>query len=182
MTDSGLKAVYLRERPKLLRLMTARLGSQDEAEDILQELWIKLQTAALGPIGSPLAYLMRTANNLAIDRRRTEIWRTARETHWVDAQPTAAEHPDAAEAMIARERLAEVNAAIDALPERVGRVFRLYRLEGLAQKEIAREMGISLSLVEKLLQQAYRAIHDRGGRKNAAIANGPRLSSKEDSA
>jgi len=32
------------------------------------------------------------------------------------------------------------------------------------------------------LQQAYRAIHDRSGEKNAAIAKGPRLSSKEDSA
>jgi RNA polymerase sigma factor (sigma-70 family) len=180
MTDSGIQAVYLQERAKLLRLLVARLGNPDEAEDVLQELWVKLQHASLGPVASPLAYLFKTANNLAIDRRRSEIWRSVREANWVDVQPTAEELPEPVDALIARERLRHVEAAIAALPERAGRAFRLYRLDGMPQKEIARELGVSLSLVEKLLQQAYRCIHDAGRQTSAGPAVLQRLSSKED--
>ena len=44
------------------------------------------------------------------------------------------------------------------LGERVDRVFRRYRLEGVGQAAIAAELGISLSSVEKDLQKAYRAL------------------------
>ncbi|MEO9131589.1 MAG: RNA polymerase sigma factor, partial [Sphingomonas sp.] len=42
MTESGLKAVFLEERPMLMRLLIARLGSREEAEDALQDMWVKL--------------------------------------------------------------------------------------------------------------------------------------------
>ncbi|PZU06889.1 RNA polymerase sigma factor [Sphingomonas sp.] len=180
MTDSGIRAVYLQERAKLQRMLVARLGNQDEAEDVLQELWIKLQHGTFGPISSPLAYLFKTANNLAIDRRRSDLWRNVRETSWVEVQPGADELPSTTDAMIARERLAHVEAAIATLPERTARAFRLYRLDGMPQKEIARELGVSLSLVEKLLQQAYRCIHDAGRENIAGSQTQQRLSSKED--
>lgn len=180
MSGSGILAVYLQERAKLARLLVARLGNQEETEDILQELWLKLNSTSLGPIAEPRAYLFRMANNLAIDRRRNAAWRAAREAEWVGSQPNAGDLPDAAESLIARERLAHVQAAIAALPDREALAFRLYRLEGKPQKVIAAEMGISLSLVEKLLQHAYRAIHDAGRENDAGLRRRPRLVTKED--
>jgi RNA polymerase sigma factor (sigma-70 family) len=180
VSESGILAVYLQERKKLARLLVARLGSAEEAEDILQELWLKLNSTSLGPISGPTAYLFRMGNNLATDRRRSAAWRAVREAEWVQSQPDAAEWPDMADVLIARERLAHVQSAIARLPEREARAFRLYRVEGKPQKAIAAEMGISLSLVEKLLQQAYGAIHDAGRQAEAGPRRRPRLVIEED--
>lgn len=60
--------------------------------------------------------------------------------------------------LIARERLREVQSTLAALGPRVELVFRKCRLDGLGQAAIARELGVSLSSVEKDLQKAYRAL------------------------
>ena len=160
MNDSGLRSVFLTERPMLLRLLTARLGNRDDAEDVLQDLWLKLETLPSGPVAQPAAYLFRMANNLAFDRRRSAQRHATRDTEWLSVQTTPEEMPTMEDDLIARQRLRQVEAAIDALPERTARVFRLFRFEGRQQKAIAAELGLSLSSVEKLLQQGYRAIHD----------------------
>jgi DNA-directed RNA polymerase specialized sigma24 family protein len=49
---------------------------------------------------------------------------------------------------------------LDNLPERTAFAFRAVRIEGTPQKEIAAQMGISLSAVEKHLQRAYHAVID----------------------
>lgn len=182
LTESGLRAVFLRERPALRRFLVARLGNVDEAEDALQDAWLKLANAAIGPVADPEAYLFRLVHNVALDRRRSDLSRAVREAHWLEAQPGASERPDAEATLLARQRLHHVEAALAALPERVGRAFRMFRLEGIAQKEIAAELGVSLNVVEKLLQRAYRQIHDSGREENAAgPAPRQRLPSKEPS-
>jgi RNA polymerase sigma-70 factor (ECF subfamily) len=60
--------------------------------------------------------------------------------------------------LIARQRLREAEAVLAAQGQRVSQVFRRYRLDGVGQAEIARELGVSLSSVEKDLQKAYRAL------------------------
>ncbi|MEG3151522.1 sigma-70 family RNA polymerase sigma factor [Sphingomonas sp. ZT3P38] len=159
MSEGGLRAVFLADRAMFLRLLVARLGNVDEAEDALQDLWLKLEGVTGGPIADPTAYLYRMANNIAVDRRRRAVRRSDRDTGWMETRPTAEEHPDAERAMIARERLARVEATLAKLPERVATAFRLYRFEELSQKAIAERMGISVSGVEKLLHRAYLRVH-----------------------
>ncbi len=60
--------------------------------------------------------------------------------------------------MIAREQLVQVQAALAKLGPRVDHIFRRYRLDGAGQADIARELGISLSSVEKDLTKAYRML------------------------
>ena len=156
----------------MLRLLTARLGA-DEAEDALHDLWLKVENGASGPVAEPSAYLYRMASNVALDRRRAAQRRVTRDSGWSEMQPAAHEHPGAERELLARDRLAEVEASLAALPERVAQAFRLYRFEELSQKAVAERMGISVSAVEKLLHRAYRRIHD-GGRKTAADNPGPR--------
>ena len=157
--SSGLRAVFLSDRALLLRLLTARLGAE-EAEDALQDLWLKVEGGASGPIAEPSAYLYRMANNVALDRRRAAQRRIVRDAGWAEMQPAAHEQPGAERALLARNRLAEVEAALAALPERAAEAFRLYRFEELGQKAVAEQMGISVSGVEKLLHRAYRTIYD----------------------
>jgi RNA polymerase sigma-70 factor (ECF subfamily) len=175
-----LRAVFLAERGLFLRLLVARMGSVDEAEEVLQDLWLRLDTVAGGPIADPTAYLYRMANNMAIDRRRRAARRLDRDSAWSDSRPGATEQPDAERAMIARDRLAHVEAILARLPDRVATAFRLYRFEELSQKAIAERMEISVSGVEKLLQRAYAKILARSAVTGEDRGLAGRLTDEED--
>lgn len=160
MTTSGLEAVFMENRAALLRFLRAR-GAGDGAEDMLQDMWIKAAAGASGPIADPLAYLYRVANNQMLDRRRAELRGQKRDQGWHDVSGGAlgvSDAPSGERVLIGREQLAEAEAALKALGERTDFVFRRYRVEGRSQRDIADELGISLSAVEKHLQKAYRAL------------------------
>ena len=152
---SGLQAILEQNRERLLRFLRAR-GAED-AEDLLQDLWIKVESAPDGPIADPLSYLFRAANNLMLDRRRSLIRAAQRDRDWSDI--AAGDSPPGSEqVLIARERLRRADEAIDALGERTAYVFRRFRIDNVGQRDIAQELGLSLSAVEKHLQKAYRAL------------------------
>ena len=156
-TPSGLQAVALHERPRLLRFLVAR-GAGEDAEDLFQELWQRVARTAAEPVGDPVSYLFRCAENLMRDVRRSAVSRERRQFEWHEAGDNDAEYPLGERVLIARERLQQVDAALEALGPRVAQVFRAYRIEGRSQALIAREHGVSLSSIEKDLQKAYRAL------------------------
>lgn len=159
MTEAGLKAVFLAERPMLLRLLAARLGNPADAEDALQDIWLKLDQHGAPSVAQPAAYLYRMATNLAADRRIASARAGARDTAWLEVQPAAEEHPSIEHTLLARERLARLEAALAAMPERMSQALRLYRVENLPQKQIAERLGMTVSGVEKLLRRAVKEIH-----------------------
>jgi DNA-directed RNA polymerase specialized sigma24 family protein len=79
LADSGLRAIFLEQRAMLSRLLTARLGNRDDAEDALQDMWLRIDQLADQPIAQPAAFLYRVASNLATDRRIAAARRGARE-------------------------------------------------------------------------------------------------------
>ena len=158
MSATGLKAVFLAERPMLLRLLRARLKEADAAEDVLQDVWLKLEALPSGPVADPAAYLFRMANNLALDRRRSDARRQSREGAWLELRGDTEDAPSAETALIARDKLGRIQAAIGTLPERTARIFRRYRFDGVPRRDIAAEEGISVSATEKHLQRAYALI------------------------
>lgn len=161
---SGLASVFMANRSSLHRYLRARLRGSGDPEDVLQDLWVKLESLEAGPVAEPLAYIYRMAENLVLDRRRSAIRRTNRETEWTMGQIDGSlgmavdSQPDAERNLLARDHLRRVDAVLDGLPERTAFAFRSVRIEGVPQKEIAASMGISLSAVEKHLQRAYRAV------------------------
>lgn len=161
MVASGLSAVLIANRGPFLRFLRAR-GAGDDAEDILQELWLKVERLeAEGPIADPRAYLFRMADNLMHDRVRASLRRTNREQAWSETgfDPHGQdETPSAERALLARQRLRRVELALATLGERTQAIFRRFRLEGVTQSRIAQEQGISVSAVEKHLQRAYRVV------------------------
>lgn len=166
ITGTGLEAVFLAHRASLLRFLRAR-GAGDGAEDLLQELWIRAAAGAKTPIADPLAYLYRTANNLMLDRRRSDLRAARREQEWAEAHLVGSDTPSGERALIARQDLETAEAALRDLGERTDWIFRRFRIDGASQRMIADELGISLSAVEKHLQKAYRALVDLRRRRDA---------------
>lgn len=158
---TGLEAAFLANRETLLRFLGAR-GAGDAAEDLLQEIWLKIAGAPSGPVGNPLAYLHAVANRLMIDRYRSLRQAAQREQDWVEAgggaDPEASDAPSAERVLIGRDQLARVAQRLAALGPRIDRVFRRHRIDGVPQREVAAEEGVSLSTVEADLRVAYRAI------------------------
>lgn len=160
--SGGLVATFMASRPALSRYLVLRGASADEADDILQEVYLKLSTDRIGPVSQPRAYLYRMTNNHFLGSRRTEGRRTRREEDWVEAnggeQPEVDEQPSIEAHLIAREQLAILQRVLDDLPERTCTIFRRFRIDGEPQRRIAEDIGISVSAVEKHLARAYEAI------------------------
>lgn len=151
----GIEGVLLANRDRIVRFLKVR-GADDMAEDLFQDLWMRLTERGVGPIAEPLAYVMRAANNLMLDRYRSARQSALRDAAWSDV--TIAEGPSAEATLISREQLALVEQAIAATGERPARIFRRFRVDGIQQRDIAAEIGVSLSTVEADLRKVYAVI------------------------
>lgn len=175
MSADGLEAVFLAQRDVLLRFLRAR-GGGEGAEDLLQELWVRIHEAGArglgGPVAQPMSYLYRMADNLMRDRYRSERQAALRDKSWTEDHsatlPGISDAPSGERVLIARERLARAVAAIEGLGPRAATIFRRHRIDGVTQRAIASEMGVSVSTVESDLRTAYRALADLEEREDEA--------------
>ncbi len=157
----GLEAVFLANRNKLLRFLVAR-GAGEDAEDILQDVWLRISRVEAGPVGSPLAYLYRVANAAMIDRYRSARQADLRDSAWVEGHSGAnigvSDSPSADRVVAGRQLAARVEEVLAPLPPRAVAIFRRSRIDGIAQRLIAEEFGVSVSTVESDLRQVYRVL------------------------
>lgn len=156
--SSRLAGVLLANRARLRAYLMAR-GAGDIAEDILQEMWIKASSIDRDVEPSPLSYLFRMAERLLLDARRQGARRSVRDAGWAEVNDRD-QQPSAEQALIARQQVGIASQRLRDLGPRVEHVFRRYRLEGVEQRVIAEELGVSLSTVEKDLRKAYVALLD----------------------
>lgn len=160
-SSAGLEQVFLTHRDRLLRFLVAR-GAGDAAEDLLHEVWLKITARRTGPIASPVSYLFRTADTLMIDRFRSERQAALRERAWSEvndgATPGVSDAPSAERHVIGREQARIVSETLDTLGPRPAAIFRRHRVDGLSQRQVAEEFGVSLSTVESDLRRAYAAL------------------------
>lgn len=159
--DDGLQAVFLANRQPLLRFLLAR-GAGDDAEDILQEMWLKIARKPAGPVGAPMAYLYRAANLAIIDRYRSAKQSAVRDKEWTEASsgpvPGMSDSPSVERVIAGRQFARKVDEALADMPDRAVRIFRRSRIDGVAQRTIAEEFGISISTVEGDLRAIYRVL------------------------
>jgi RNA polymerase sigma-70 factor (ECF subfamily) len=160
-SSAGLEAAFLAHRDRLLRFLAAR-GAGDAAEDVLQELWLKIAAGRTGPVASPLSYLFRAADTLMIDRYRSARQAERREHAWSEANDRAAsgasDAPSVERQLIGREHARLVAETLAGLGERAAAIFRRHRVEQVPQRRVAEEFGVSLSTVESDLRRAYAAL------------------------
>ena len=158
---------YLAYRGALTRMLRARLGNEQDAEDLVQELYLRLQRSAEPEVREPAAYLYKMALNLARDHQRERQRSKARDRHWVDETQTelggeavVGETP-ADIAYGAKQRLERVMTALGELSPQCRRVFILHKFEGLAHAEISARLGIGRSTVEKHMTTALKHLTKR---------------------
>ena len=75
---TGLNQIFAETRGELVRFLTARTGNAGDAEDIVQDVWLRIQGADTGPVANGRAYLYRVAQNLVLDRVRERTRRLLR--------------------------------------------------------------------------------------------------------
>lgn len=165
MNEPGrtLDTLYGVFRDELLRFLIARTGDREDAEDLLQELWIRASQPAGAPVANGRAYLYRMAQNLVIDRLREKQRRLRRERLWAEDKIGTPHGPEVAdrssnaeEVLLEREETALLASAMETLPEGARRTFELHKIEGLSHGEIAARLGISKSGVEKHMAVAMK--------------------------
>ncbi|MBO9723470.1 MAG: sigma-70 family RNA polymerase sigma factor [Novosphingobium sp.] len=148
----------------LRRFLNSRIDTFD-AEDILQDLWVRLQNMQQ-PINldNARSYLYRAASNLLIDRVREKRRRMHRERRWHDFH-TDFSLPDTEvvdraksveEEIIRRQTLLVLSAAVSELPAGARKVFTLHKIDGLSHADVAARLGISRSGVEKHMAVALK--------------------------
>lgn len=158
--SAGLAAVLNEDRAFFERY-ARRIGAGDDAEDILQDVWLRLQTAE-GPVGNPRAYLLRMIYTATLDRRRGMNRSMARDGAWAALsdfdEEAVALAPEAERALMARQQAERALTEIDSLGEPTAAIFRQHRIARRPQGQIAKAFGVSLSTVEKHLRRAYQVL------------------------
>jgi RNA polymerase sigma-70 factor (ECF subfamily) len=160
---SSLIGLYLERRADLVRFFTMRLRSAPAAEDLVQDIYVRLSSLE-DPleIQNPMAYLYRLGSNLMLDRLRGERRTANRDGAWLDSQTTRigpheiSSEPSAEAAVAARQRLQLLTEALADLGPQTQRVFRMHKFEGLSHPEVAAALGISRSAVEKHMMAALK--------------------------
>lgn len=160
-----LGEVFVAYRSQLRRAAHRILGDVHGAEDTVHDAYLKAMEMARARtddvVGQPLSYAHRVVRNLAIDRYR----RGALEAQIFEIEDSGSHvaAPDAGtpEAMLSeRQALTRVAQALATLPKRARLAFELYRRDGLTQREIAEELGVSAATVNGLLRCALQQCRD----------------------
>lgn len=137
-----------------------RRKGREDGEDAAQDAVLNLLENGVGAIDDTRAYLARSASNRMVDqhrRRRIVDWLPLEALH-------ESEHPvvpDAQAALYTQELLDALMAALRELPPSCQQAYVLHRLEGWTHAEIAQEMGVSRSMVEKHMNRALLHIQER---------------------
>lgn len=156
----SLSDLLVTERPSLLRLL-GRMLDPVAAEDAAQTLWLRIQKVEEDPpILNKRAYLFQLAANVAWDHGR-ELARRRRLQAEADAILWGDEtEPSVDRALIAREELARVAEAAGQLGEPTRTIFWLNRIQHIPQRDIARELGVSRTTVEKHMRRAMALLSE----------------------
>jgi len=157
MNRSGrILALFAGQRRRLIAEATRLTGDTASAEDIVQEAWIRLsQGAAETSIDAPVGYVRRVVRNLALDEYRQRRRREQVTTLDPDGDPEMldGEAVGVDRALMAREELALVTAELARMPSRMRRAVELHRVSGAPLREIAAELGVSVTTAHGLVTQ-----------------------------
>ncbi|GAA3943321.1 RNA polymerase sigma-70 factor [Actinomadura viridis] len=160
-TAEGIEAVFEGHRKLLFAVAYRMLGTSADAEDTVQDAWLRWSAADRSEIGDPRAFLVRITTNLALDRLRSA--RAQRETYvgpWLPepmlTTPDVAEDAELSESvsmamMVVLETLSPLERA----------VFLLKEVFGFPYGEIAEAVDRSETAVRQLGTRARKHVEAR---------------------
>lgn len=154
-------------RGALVNYANGIVGDPAQAEDLVQEAWLRFEQAARQQkLEQPLSYLYRIVRNLALDGRR----RFVRETDVVtrgnfDAATgvSADQAPSPEKVALHKDELERVMEAMAELPERTRIALEMHRFGGCKLREIAAFLEISVPMAHVLVAEGVQHCKRRLG-------------------
>ena len=161
LTYADLQSVFADVRTDLERMLRGRVRDPHLAADLTQDIFLRLRriTLPLPNRHEARLYLFQMARNLATDHQRVERRRTEILAGAVTLFEGVEVSPE--EQTLAQEQMRIVDAALDDLPKHCRDVLYMSRLLGMSHGEIAAELKVSKSLVEKYVVRAMRHCRDK---------------------
>lgn len=171
--------VFGKYRRQLGAFIARRIPSREDAEDILQEVFMRfVQTDALNPVTQVAAWLFRTARNRIIDHRRkhreTSLPEHDDEKGMVsEIAALLADEENSPETEFLRTIVwEEFGKALEELPAEQRDVFWLTEMEGLSFRELADDTGIPVATLLSSKHYAVKHLRNRLADLYEAILSG----------
>jgi RNA polymerase sigma-70 factor, ECF subfamily len=152
---------YARWRDRIFGFLWRLAGRRELAEDLFQETWLKLarHATSLREDTELGAWLYTVARNQYRSHRRWHVLDADRLRQFAAEPPSVAIGPD--EKAQARGALASLDAALASLPAASREVLLLIAVEGLAQEQVARILGLEYDAVRQRLSRARAQLAER---------------------
>lgn len=157
-----LESLFKQHSVQLQRFLARRLNDPQEAAEIAQEAYLRMQRLdAPEALDNARAFLFQVAANMATDHLRrqqlqTKYLRSQLQLSEATADIDLPSGEDPEQQLVAEQRLAQITAALDSMAQKPRQAFLLHRRSGLSYSQIAQEMGVSVSSVEKYILQALK--------------------------
>jgi RNA polymerase sigma factor (sigma-70 family) len=152
--QSEAEALVGHYREPLRRFFERRLRNRADAEDLTQEVLVRLTRQRLLIRQTRPAYIFLTARSVLLDQLRRNRVRALGDQHQED--DALIEAPSAERVCVAQERVQRVSQLMERLTPRTRQVFTMQRIEGLTYTQIAHALGITMGTVEKHMTAALR--------------------------
>ena len=159
---NDFRKIWIPLADRFYRVAYHLLESRDDAEDAVQELYLKILSipGKLVYVRDPASYGITLLKNICIDRiRRRESRRAEQLEDFMAADASGPERK-----MTEKDTLARVIKEMERLPEKQAKVLRMRALEGLEYDEIARRTGLSKVNIRVLISMARKTLKKSIGR------------------
>ena len=159
---NDLKEIWLTLSGRFYRVAYYLLDSQEDAEDAVQELYLKILSGSknMMDVRNPVAYGTTLLRNICIDRIRRRNAVRAEEIQEYIVSDTSG--PD--ETSACRDALKFLLQEMEKLPEKQSRALKMRAFEGLEYQEIAKRMRLSQVNVRVLISIARKQLKRRMNR------------------
>ncbi|TBU85679.1 RNA polymerase factor sigma-70 [Phytopseudomonas dryadis] len=156
MSSSSLLEALLDNRSTLIKTAARITGCHSRAEDVVQDAFLRLVNTPMMslPLRAQISYVFRIVRNLAIDHYRKQAMEQRYSGSEEEGLNVAVQGSTPESQSLDHEALMIVDTALNELPKRTRYAFECYRLHGIPQKDIAKELGVSPTLVNFMIRDA----------------------------
>lgn len=154
--DSPLLQAFVDNRSILVKIAARITGCRSRAEDVVQDAFFRLNAAPqiTSSFKAQLSYLFQIVRNLAIDHYRKQAMELKYSGSEEEGLNVVLQNASPEATHINLAALDDIAEALNELPQRTRYAFEMYRLHGVPQKDIAKELGVSPTLVNFMIRDA----------------------------
>lgn len=162
LCSQAMQSFIRTERPALLHFLRNRISPAEEAEEAVQDSFMRLLRYQYSKPAFAWRFLLyRIASNIVTDHARYARSHHAMRHVQLDDLAIATSEPSPERQVSGKQELALLRTAILELSPKCRQVFLLNRVRGMSYAQIARHLGISVKMVEKHIHKAVTLCLDK---------------------